>query len=238
MHKLHALKIPAPFLVITAIVIGVAASFVLGLWPSLEGQQQTTLGLHRNTESGITDAVGDARPVLQQNRSSIVPEVQDYHDIVTASVKTLEGPSFLLTTTLAGNPNLNEKYQTTYAWHIITKGSADDPEQLYTIAFSNFPSGFTNITEPGWYYAVFNNTDGSLVLPFTRTWNMPEDRIEFPVEDFYIGSPSEFRYWVASYVRVSNTNFGGTPDYLMDDAPQMTGEQVFEPQFRGPAIIT
>lgn len=215
----------ASSVLVIAIVVGVAAlvaaSFAAsGLWPSPEGrQQQTTLGFHRNSDSGITDAVGDARPLLQQNRSSIVPEVQDYHDIVAASVKTLEGPSFLLTTDLAGNPNLNEKYQTTYAWHIITKSSTDDQEQLYTVAFSNFPSGFTNVTEPGWYYAVFNNTDGSLVLPFTRTWDMPEDRVEFPVEDFYIGGPSEFRYWVSSYVRVSNTNFGSMPDYLMDDAP-------------------
>jgi hypothetical protein len=231
LHKLYALKILTPILVIAVIVIGVVVS-IFGLWPSLEGQQQqTALGFHRNSDSGITDAVGDVRPLLQRNRSSIVPEVQDYHDIVSASVKTLEGPSFLLTTILAGNPNLNEKYQTTYAWHIVTKSNANDQEQLYTVAFSNFPSGFTNRTESGWYYAIFNNTDGSLVLPFTKTWDMPEDRVEFPVEDFYIGSPSEFRYWVASYVRVSNTNFGGIPDYLMDDAPPITG-----PRLRGPFI--
>ncbi|MGI0047922.1 MAG: hypothetical protein ACREAW_00130, partial [Nitrososphaera sp.] len=78
------MRISTPFLVIAVIVVGVAASFVFsGLWPSLGGrQQQTTLGFHRNTDSGITDAVGDVRPLLQQNRSSIVPEVQDYHDIV------------------------------------------------------------------------------------------------------------------------------------------------------------
>lgn len=232
------LKISTPVLAIAIIVTGVAASFVLsGLLPSLEGRQQSPLAFHRNTDSGISDAAGDARPLLHQNRSNIVPEVQDYHDIVAASVKTLDGPSFLLTTFLAGNPNLNEKYQTTYAWHIITKSSAND-QQLYTIAFSNFPSGFTNITEPGWYYAVFNNTDGSLELPYTRTWDMPEDRVEFPVEDFYIGSPSEFRYWVASYVRVSNTNFGDIPDYLMDDAPQITREQASDRQPRGPFITT
>ena len=199
----------------------VAASFAIsGLWPSPEGRQQSALGFHRNIDSDISDAVGDAMPVMQKNSGGVVPEVRDYHDIVAASVKRLDGPSFLLTTDLAGNPNLNEKYETMYAWHIITQGSAAGQEQqLYTVAFSNFPDGFTSITEPGWYYAVFNNTNGSLILPFTKVWDMPEDRVEFPVEDFYIGGPSEFHYWVSSYVRVNNTDFGSMPDYLMDDAP-------------------
>jgi hypothetical protein len=206
-------------LVIAAVAAAaVAASLASsGLWPSLEGRQ-STLGFYSNADSSITDAAGDATPVPQRSSSSIVPEVQDHHDIVSASVKRLGGPSFLLTINLAGNPNLNEKYEAMYAWHIITESSSGQ-EQLYAVAFSNFPDGFTNVTEPGWYLAVFNNTDGSLILPFTRIWDMPEDRVEFPVEDFYIGGPSEFRYWVASYVRVNNTSFGGIPDYLMDDAP-------------------
>jgi hypothetical protein len=202
-----------------AVAILVPASLAIsGLGPPLQ-EAQTTLGFYGNADSSISDARGDAIAVLQQNPSDTVPEVKDYHDIVGASVKKLGGPSYLFTINLAGNPNMNDKYETVYVWHIITKSSATGQDHIYTVAFSNFPIGFTNATEPGWYYAVFNNTDGSMILPFTRTWDMPEDRVEFPVEDLYIGGASEFRYWVSSYVRVTAANFGDIPDYLMDDAP-------------------
>jgi hypothetical protein len=219
LHELYALKLSTVLVLAVVITTGVAASFAiwtLRLSPEL---RQPTLGFYSQDNSHITDTVGDARPVPQRNTSGIAPGVQDYHDIVGVSVKGLNGPSFLLTTYLAGNPNLNEKYETMYAWHIITKSSPTGQDQVYIVAFANFPTGFINATEPGWYYAVFDGTAGSLILPFTRIWDMPNDRIEYPVEASYIGGATEFRYWVSSYVRVNNTSFGSIPDYLMDDAP-------------------
>jgi hypothetical protein len=216
---LNVLKASSVLVLAVTVATLVPASFaIFGLGPPLE-VRKSALGFYSNADSSIKDALGDAKPVLQQSPTGIVPQVHDYHDIVAASVKRLDGPSFLLTTRLAGNPNQNEKYETMYAWHIITRSSAAGQDQVYTVAFSNFPKGFTNVTEPGWYYAVFNNTAGSVILPFTQIWDMPEDGVEFPVEDFYIGSPREFHYWVSSYVRVNNTSFGDMPDYLMDDAP-------------------
>jgi hypothetical protein len=170
-----------------------------------------------NNSSLIVDQKGDARPD-QQYKTSIVPAVMGYHDILWADVrKTANGDddgTFLLTAGLAGDPNLNEKYETTYVWHIMTSFN-----HVYTVILPNFApdSGFA---AKGWYFAVYNNTGQKYTVPMTRiSFDMPRDRVEFPLEASLVGSPQSFHYWVSVHVRVDSQNLDKPPDYLMDYAP-------------------
>jgi hypothetical protein len=116
----------------------------------------------------------------------------------------------------AGNPNDNDKYETQYRWHIITTSPITNREQQYIIRFQNFASG-GNSTLEGWYFSVFDRTVGRFIISPTSIPDMPDNRVEFPIEDLYIGNPSSFSYWVDVSVRVNGTF--GQPDYIMDYAP-------------------
>jgi hypothetical protein len=154
-------------------------------------------------------------PVYQQVGIEEVPEARDYHDILRASVQK-RGEAFFLTVVLAGNPNDNDKYEIQYRWHIITTSPITNREQQYIIRFQNSAFG-GNSTMQGWYFAVFDRTVGRFIVPPTSIPDMTDNRVEFPIEDFYIGNPSSFSYWIDVSVRV-NATFG-QPDYIMDYAP-------------------
>jgi hypothetical protein len=173
-------------------------------------------GYYNNADSRISDARGDVEPVYQQNGSGTIPQMRDYHDILGASVKKQDN-AFLFTIELAGNANENENYETLYQWNIVAP--VDDKEQQYKLFLPHFAMGDNSTTERGWYFAVFDMTAGTYVVPMTKISDMPEDKVEFQVKDFFIGNPSSFRYWVNVYVRSNNT-LVGPPDYLMDYAPQ------------------
>jgi hypothetical protein len=81
--------------------------------------------------------------------------------------------------------------------------------------FPNFKHG--NSTTDGWYFAIYDETVDTYIISQKRISDMPEDKVEFPVEDIYIGNPTKFSYWVDVSVRVNATI--GVPDYLMDYAP-------------------
>jgi hypothetical protein len=117
---------------------------------------------------------------------------------------------------LAGNPNDNDKYETQYRWHIITTSPITNREQQYIIRFQNSAFG-GNSTMQGWYFAVFDRTVGRFIVPPMSIPDMTDNTVEFPIEDFYIGNPSSFSYWIDVSVRV-NATFG-QPDYIMDYAP-------------------
>ena len=172
-------------------------------------------GYYNNADSRIEDARGDVRPVFQQNGLGTIPQIRDYHDIVGASVKK-QGNAFLFTIELAGNPNESENHETLYLWNIVAQVAGR--EQQYKIFFPHFATGNNSTTERGWYFAVFDMTAGTYVVPMAKISDMPQDKVEFPVEDFFIGNPSSFRYWVDVYVR-TNSTLVGPPDYLMDFAP-------------------
>jgi hypothetical protein len=172
------------------------------------------VGVYDNAESRIADARGDVEAIFQQNGTAAVPRVRDYHDILGARV-VKQGDTFLFTIELAGNPNENENYETLYLWNIITEVAGK--EQQYKILLPNFATG-NNSTERGWYFALFNVTSDTYIVPMAKIPDMPVDRVEFPVKDFFIGTPSSFHYWVDVYVRSNNT-LVGPPDYLMDYAP-------------------
>jgi hypothetical protein len=61
-------------------------------------------------------------------------------------------------------------------------------------------------------------TSDTYIVPMAKISDMPENRAEISVSDFFIGAPSAFSYWVDVYVRTNNI-LEGPPDYLMDYAP-------------------
>lgn len=174
------------------------------------GQPATSLGYYDGLENRIQDKRNDAVAV-QQYEADVVPEVRGYHDILAASVKEING-AFLLTVELAGNPNLNEKYETNYVWHIITR------DHVYVVFMPNFAAD-SNFPKKGWYFAVYDETLQRYVVPITKISDMPDNSVQFPVESAYIGNPSSFSYWVSVLVRVDTENLDKPPEYLMDYAP-------------------
>jgi hypothetical protein len=211
------LKASSVLVIAVAVATLVPVSIGLsGLGPEIRIGARQTVGIYNNNaDNRIEDVRGDATPVYQQIGTEAIPEVKDYHDILGASVQKL-GEVFFFTIELAGNPNDNDKYETQYRWHIITTSPITNREQQYVIRFQNFAPS-SNSTLEGWYFSVFDRTVGRFIVSPTSIPDMPEDRVEFPIEDLYIGSPSSFSYWVDVSVRINGTF--GQPDYIMDYAP-------------------
>jgi hypothetical protein len=209
----------ASFVLVIAVVIATLVPISIGfsgLGPEIRiGARQSVGVYNNNADSRIEDVKGDVTPVYQQNGTEVVPEVMDHHDILGASVQK-RGEAFFFTIELAGNPNDNNRYETQYRWHIITTSPITNREQQYIIRFQNFASN-DNSTLQGWYFSVFDRTVGRFIISPTSIPDMPDNRIEFPIEDLYIGNPSSFSYWVDASVRVNGTF--GQPDYIMDYAP-------------------
>ena len=209
----------ASFVLVIAVVVATLVPISIGfsgLGPEIRiGARQSVGVYNNNADSRIEDVKGDVTPVYQQNGTEVVPEVRDHHDILGASVQK-RGEAFFFTIELAGNPNDNDRYETQYRWHIITTSPITNREQQYIIRFQNFASN-DNSTLQGWYFSVFDRTVGRFIISPTSIPDMPDNRIEFPIEDLYIGNPSSFSYWVDASVRVNGTF--GQPDYIMDYAP-------------------
>lgn len=216
------------------VLIFLAAAFTSGTFQSLsfpptsllsllspaQQNEKEKVGFYNSTNTSgslIVDQKGDAKPDKQYD-ANIVPTVMGYHDILWAGVRKINDNGaassyFLLTIGLAGDPNMNKKYETTYIWHIITSKDA------YTAILPNFAPD-SNFSAKGWYFAIYNNTDQKYVVPMTQmTANMPKNQVEFPVDVSLIGNPTSFHYWVSVQVRVDNQNLDKPPDYLMDYAP-------------------
>jgi hypothetical protein len=210
---------------LSILVIAVAVATLIpvsiglsGLGPEISIGGRQTVGIYNNADSSIEDAKGDVTPVYQQVGTNEVPDVRDYYDILGATVQK-RGEVFFFTVMLGGNPNDNDRYETQYRWHIITTSSITNREQQYIIRFQNsaFDGGNTSTAMRGWYFTVFDRNVGRFIVPPTSISDMPDDRVEFPIEDFYIGNPSSFSYWVDVSVRVNATS--GQPNYIMDYAP-------------------
>ena len=205
----------ASYVLVTAIAIATLVPVSLaitGIGPELS--QKPTVGVYDNAESKIADPKGDAEAVYQKNGTEPVPLVQEYHDIVGASV-VRQGDAFNFSIQLAGNPNNNVNYETVYRWHVVTTSPATNEQQQYAIIFPNFVRG--NSTSDGWYFALYDETINTFIVNLTKINGMPEDRVEFAIRDSDIGNPTKFIYWVDVSVRVNATL--GEPDYLMDYAP-------------------
>ncbi len=178
----------------------------------------------QNSNSKIKDAKEDTKLVALHNAR--VPEIQDYHDILSAEVNKVNDDKILFSMELAGDANTNEKYETVYLWLIyintidsISAPTFDKEFQLYTLIIPNFgaDSNFRNKT--GWHLAIFNITNNVYTLPLSKISDMPTNKVQVFIDPIFIGNPSHFNYLVSSMIRVNNTFLGKSPDYLVDFAP-------------------
>jgi hypothetical protein len=163
------------------------------------------------------DAINDAQ-LLSLYETTIMPAVQDYHDIISSEVYRIGNDRILFTIQLDGNPNHNERFETVYVWLLSQNELISGKGQIYTIIIPNFAndSAFDN---KGWYLAVFNNTNNQYSLPLSRLKDMPESSVEVSVDPTFLGNTFSFNYSTAVMVRVNDTLVAKAPDYLMDSAP-------------------
>ena len=149
---------------VLAIAVTVATLVPVSLGLAGLGPKTAGFGFYNIADSRIEDAKGDVEPVYQQSGAAAAPVARHYHDIISASVKK-QGDTFLFTIELAGNPNENENHETLYLWNIVTEVAGKEQQQ-YRILLPNFATG-NNSTERGWYFAVFNMTADTYIVPMT-----------------------------------------------------------------------
>ena len=178
----------------------------------------------QNSNSKIKDAKEDTKLVALHNAR--VPEIQDYHDILSAEVNKVNDDKILFSMELAGDANTNEKYETVYLWLIyintidsISAPTFDKEFQLYTLIIPNFGADSNFRNKAGWHLALFNNTNNVYTLPLSKISDMPTNKVQVFIDPIFIGNPSHFNYLVSSMIRVNNTFLGKSPDYLVDFAP-------------------
>jgi hypothetical protein len=185
-------------------------------------QKETILSSSSLVLSEVKGGKGDVKPI-QIYRTKVIPGIKDYYDILSVSVMKINNKlSFVMD--LAGDPNKNEKYETTYIWLIyyntssINRNSASQNEEIYTLLIPNFAAD-SNFSLRGWYTAIFNNTANTYNLPLTRISEMPKDKVGVDIDPSLIGNPASFNYMTCVMVRVNSTFLNKPPDYLMDSVP-------------------
>jgi hypothetical protein len=179
-----------------------------------------------SSNSKIKDAKDDAK-LVALSKTITVPEVQNYHDILSAEVNKINDNKILFTMELAGDANINQNYETVYVWLIYIPTTNDNAAfpvykefQFYTLIIPNFGanSNFGN-NEAGWYLAVFNNTNNVYTLPLAKISDMPTNKVQVFIDPIFIGNPSNFNFTVSSMIRVNDTFLNKPPDYFVDFAP-------------------
>jgi hypothetical protein len=155
-----------------------------------------TIFQKQSISSNLKDSEGHTK-LVPLYKTSIVPKVSDYHDIVSTSVSRTNGDKILLTIDLAGDANRNEKYETVYLWLIYHSSSVvdssqitDKRDQLYTVILPNFGTGSNFGDKEGRYLAIFNNTNGTYALPLSKILGMPKDKVQVFIDANFIGNPS------------------------------------------------
>lgn len=215
-------------IVLAAFTSSVLFSFIITGNISNNSNVTDTIFQESSSSSSIKDSKGDTKLVALY-KTNILPEVENYHDILSAYVNQISNDKIQLTIDLAGNANQNEKYETVYLWLIYyTASIADDGsptgdrrDQLYTVIVPNFGAGsnFGNIEE-GWYLSIFNNTNISYTLSLSKILDMPKDKVQVFIDPAFIGNPpSSFNYIVSAMIRVNSTFLDKPPDYIVDSVP-------------------
>ena len=166
----------------------------------------------------IVEDTRDDSTLVRLYRTNIIPEIKDYHDILSANVKNVNGHKLLLTMELAGDANRNEKYETVYIWVIYYRNFISGTGQYYSVIIPNFAID-SKFEAVGWNLAIFNNTGNSYTLPLTKISSMPKNKVEVFIDPNFVGNPSSFNYLVSTMIRVNNTFLDKPPDYLVDYAP-------------------
>jgi hypothetical protein len=215
-------------ILLAAFISSVLFSFMITGNISNDVNITATIFQKQSGSSNIKDSKGDTKLVALY-KTNILPEVKNYHDILSAYVNQINNNKIQLTIDLAGDANQNEKYETVYLWLIYytayvaagDSSTGDRRDQLYTVIVPNFgaKSNFGNI-EKGWYLAIFNNTDISYTLPLSKISDMPKDKVQVFIDPAFIGNPSSsFNYIVSAMIRVNSTFLDKPPDYIVDSVP-------------------
>ena len=211
-------------IVLATLIALVLFSFLITNTISNSSDVFVTIFQEQNSNSKIKDAKEDTKLVALHNAR--VPEIQDYHDILSAEVNKVNDNKILFSMELAGDANTNEKYETVYLWLIyintidsISAPTFDKEFQLYTLIIPNFGADSNFRNKAGWYLAIFNNTNNVYTLPLSKISDMPTNKVQVFIDPIFIGNPSHFNYLVSSMIRVNNTFLGKSPDYLVDFAP-------------------
>ena len=211
-------------IVLATLIALVLFSFLITNTLSNSSDLFVTIFQKQDSNSKIKDAKDDTKLVALHNAR--VPEIQDYHDILSAEVNKVNDDKLLFTMELAGDANTNEKYETVYLWLIYintidgkTASTFDKEFQLYTLIIPNFGADSNFRNKAGWYLAIFNNTNNVYTLPLSKISDMPTNKVQVFIDSIFIGNPSHFNYLVSSMIRVNNTFLGKSPDYLVDFAP-------------------
>ena len=166
----------------------------------------------------IVEDARDDSTLVRLYRTNIIPEIKDYHDILSANVKKVNDHKLLLSIELAGDANRNEKYETVYIWIIYYRNSVSGKDQYYSVIIPNFAID-SKFEAVGWNLAIFNNTGNSYTLPLSKISSMPNNKVEVFIDPNFVGNPLSFNYMVSTMIRVNNTFLDKPPDYLVDSAP-------------------
>jgi hypothetical protein len=215
-------------ILIVSIVLIVSLLFLFLLTSIVSSSIEVTATIFQGQDDNgkIKDNMEDIK-LIALHKTNVVPEVRDYHDILSIDINKVNDNKMLFTIELAGDANKNENYETVYVWLIYyytTNASALNAEKefhLYTVIIPNFGVGssFGN-KEEGWYLAIFNNTNNSYTLPLSRISDMPTNKVQVFIDPIFVGNPSStFNYSVSSMIRVNNTILDKPPDYLVDYVP-------------------
>lgn len=136
-------------IVLTTFIVAILLSFLIATTTS----NGTTI-LQQPSDNKIEDARGDTN-ILALQKTNKVPEVRDYHDILSADVNKVNN-KIQLTIDLAGDANQNKGYETVYLWLIYYTAADEAPavdkaDQLHAVIIPNFGVGssFGNIKKGG-----------------------------------------------------------------------------------------
>ena len=213
-----------------AFIVSVLFLFLLTSIVSSSIEVTATIFKGQDDNGKIKDNMEDIK-LIALHKTNVVPEVRDYHDILSIDINKVNDNKMLFTIELAGDANKNENYETVYVWLIYyyttnasalnAASNAEKEFHLYTVIIPNFGAGssFGN-KEEGWYLAIFNNTNNSYTLPLSRISDMPTNKVQVFIDPIFVGNPSStFNYSVSSMIRVNNTVLDKPPDYLVDYVP-------------------
>ena len=151
-------------------------------------------------------------------KTTQMPEIHGYYDIVSTQVSKMNNNNLILTINLNDDPNKNKKYETTYLWLISHIDPVKNKNQIYTVIIPNFGSE-SDFKKKGWYLAIFDNINNEYSLPLSRIDKMTDSKVEIILDPILIGNILNFNYTTAVMIRVNDTFLDKRPDYLIDSSP-------------------
>src|SRR5687767_12933599 len=137
-------------IVSAALIVSVLFLFLLTSILSSSIEVSATIFKGQDDSAKIKDDVEDTK-LIALHKTNIVPEVGDYHDILSIDINKINDNKILFTIELAGDANKNENYETVYVWLIYyyttTASALNDASNtekefhLYTVIIPSFGAG-------------------------------------------------------------------------------------------------